>query len=44
MKDISSIDKSFKTLLTDPRIDPEGYCVEWYLNAKDVQCMVRLNP
>jgi hypothetical protein len=29
-------------LLTQPNIDPNGYCLEWYLNGKDVRCMVRL--
>jgi predicted transcriptional regulator YdeE len=23
-------------------IDPEGYCIEWYLDDKDVRCMVKL--
>ena len=42
MKDISIIDKTFKKLLSNPDIDPQGYCVEWYLSQKDVRCMVRL--
>jgi hypothetical protein len=42
IKDISSIGKAFKELLSNPKIDPEGHCVEWYLNDKDVRCMVRL--
>jgi hypothetical protein len=42
MKDIPAIGKTFQQLLAHPEIDPEGYCVEWYFNMKDVQCMVRL--
>lgn len=41
-KNIAGIGKAFNTLLSNPDIDPEGYCVEWYLNDEDVQCMVRL--
>jgi len=43
MKDIQSIDRAFKELLSYPGLDPQGYCVEWYLNGKDVRCMIRLN-
>jgi hypothetical protein len=42
IKDIQSIDRSFKKLLSYPGLDPNGYCVEWYLNDKDVKCMIRL--
>lgn len=42
MKDISSIGNAFQKLLAHPGLDPEGYCVEIYLNQKDVQCMIRL--
>ncbi len=42
MKDIQSIGKAFQQLLSHPDIDPQGYCVELYLNDKDVRCMVRL--
>ena len=41
-KDISSIGKTFQELLSNPDIDPQGYCLEWYLGQNDVQCMVRL--
>lgn len=40
--DIQSIEKAFKKLLSSPDLDPEGYCVEWYLTDKDVKCMIRL--
>ena len=42
-EDIGSIGKAFHELLADSRIDPEGCCVEVYLNETDVQCMIRLN-
>jgi hypothetical protein len=40
--DVPSIGRTFQALLDDPRIDPHGYCLEWYLNDTDVRCMVRL--
>ncbi len=42
-QDLPSIGIAFQKLLALPNIDPEGYCVEWYLNETDVNCMVRLN-
>jgi len=42
MEDTSMIGQAFQTLMQDPRIDPEGYCVEWYFNDPDVHCMIRL--
>ncbi|WP_337044814.1 transcriptional regulator [Emticicia sp. 17c] len=42
MKDVSGIGKTFQNLLANPRIDPNGACIEWYLNDTDVRCMVRL--
>lgn len=43
MKDIQRIGQTFQQLLASPGLDPNGYCVEWYLNDKDVRCMVRLS-
>ena len=43
MKDIQSIGKAFQKLISQPNIDPNGYCLEWYLNEKDVRLMVRLD-
>ena len=43
MKDIQAIGATFQQLIQRTDIDPEGYCVEWYFNDKDVRCMVRLN-
>jgi hypothetical protein len=41
-KDIPSIGSAFTEMLHQPGIDPNGFCLEWYLNDCDVQCMVRL--
>jgi hypothetical protein len=42
MKDIPSIQRAFNELLKHPDLDPQGYCVEWYLNQQDVRCMIRI--
>jgi predicted transcriptional regulator YdeE len=42
MKDLPAIGTTFQQMITRPDIDPKGYCVEWYLGDKDVQCTVRL--
>lgn len=42
MKDLEGIGRTFQEMLSHPDLDPDGYCVEWYLNEKDVQCMIRL--
>ncbi len=42
MKDLAAIGLAFQTLLSQPGLDPEGYCVEEYFNDKDVRCMIRL--
>ncbi len=39
---IPAIGQAFDTLCTQSEIDPQGYCVEWYMNNKDVRCMIRL--
>ncbi len=41
-KDIPSIGRTFQDLIHYKGIDPEGYCVEWYINFNDMWCMVRL--
>ncbi len=41
MNDLPAIGTTFRQLLSQPGIDPEGYCVELYMNDKDVRCMVR---
>ncbi|MGF1638792.1 MAG: transcriptional regulator [Cyclobacteriaceae bacterium] len=42
MKNIQAIGDTFKQLIADPRIDPKGFCLEWYKNDKDCQCLVKL--
>ena len=42
MQNIPAIGQAFTQLIAQPGIDPQGYCVEWYLSNEDVQCMVRL--
>jgi hypothetical protein len=42
MKNLQAIGQAFDELTELPNIDPQGYCVEWYLSDKDVKCMVRL--
>lgn len=44
MKDSESIGNTFKKLLKNPDIDPQGYCLEIYkdFDDKDVNCMVPL--
>ncbi len=44
VKDMLSISKAFDQIIHSSGIDPQGICVEWYLNDKDVKCMVRLQP
>jgi hypothetical protein len=40
--DPAGIKKAFEEILKQPGLDPNGYCIEWYLNEKDVTCMVRI--
>jgi hypothetical protein len=42
LDDLTSIGKAFDQLTDYPGIDPQGYCVEWYLDEKNVRCMIRL--
>ena len=42
MKDIPAIGRTFNNLLAHPGINKNGYCLEIYLNEKDVQCLVKL--
>jgi predicted transcriptional regulator YdeE len=42
MNNLQKIGQAFDELTALPDIDPNGYCVEWYLNEKDVRCMFRL--
>ena len=42
MQNIPAIGETFQQLISQPDIDPNGHCIEWYLSDKDVKCMVRL--
>lgn len=42
MEDIGSIKRAFKLLLEQHEVDPDGYCLEWYIGDNDVKCMVPL--
>jgi hypothetical protein len=39
---VQEVSTTFDRLLQTPGLDPQGYCVEDYLNEKDVRCMVPL--
>lgn len=41
--DIENIREAFEILLKQPEVDPEGYCLEWYIGHDDVKCMVPLD-
>ena len=43
-KDEPSVGRTFQKLLSDPRIDKNGYCLEIYLNDRDMRCLVPLDP
>lgn len=42
MSDVTSIGRLFQQMIQEPGIDPNGYCLEMYLNPTDVRCMVKL--
>jgi hypothetical protein len=42
-KDESIVGKTFQKLLKHPDLDKNGYCLEMYLNEKDVRCLVPLS-
>lgn len=37
-----SVDRAFEILRGQHEVDPEGYCLEWYVNEHDVKCLVPL--
>lgn len=41
-KDESVVGKTFQQLLKHPHLDPQGYCLEIYVNERDVRCLVPL--
>ncbi|MCW3121020.1 MAG: putative transcription activator, partial [Flavipsychrobacter sp.] len=42
MQQIPAIGQAFQQLITQPDVDPDGYCIEWYVGENDVKCMVRV--
>jgi hypothetical protein len=42
MKDIPAIGNAFQQLIHDSRIDPNGFCIEWYMGMNVCRCMVRM--
>jgi hypothetical protein len=43
MQDSNLIEDSFNRLLATPWLDKAFPCVEWYINDKEVRCMVRIH-
>ena len=41
-KDVTVIGRTFEKLLTHPDIDPDGFCLEMYLDKSEMICMVNL--
>lgn len=37
-----SFKQAFDFLIQQPNLDPQGYCIEWYLSEKEARCMVRV--
>lgn len=42
MEDTFAIKRAFDLLLEQHEVDPDGYCLEWYIGDNDVKCMVPL--
>lgn len=42
MNEKAAIGEAFQKLLKHPQLDPQGFCLEWYLSKTEVQCMVPL--
>ncbi len=43
MQDVGNIREAFKILLAQNDVDPNGYCLEWYIGDADVKCMVPID-
>jgi hypothetical protein len=41
-KNPMAISEAFEKLIHQPNIDPQGYCLEWYQNERDVLCLVKM--
>lgn len=42
MKNIPAFESAFNALTADKRIDPNGFCVEWYKEEQLCRCMVKM--
>ena len=43
MTNMHAFGETFQKLLSDPRLDTTGYCLEWYKSDEEVDCMVKIN-
>ncbi|MCE1188308.1 MAG: transcriptional regulator [Ignavibacteria bacterium] len=41
-ENLTDIMNNFQELTTLQNIDPVGFCLEWYLNEKDMYCLIKL--
>lgn len=41
-ENLDSISRAFDLLTAQHETDPEGFCLEWYINDEDVKCLVPL--
>jgi len=39
---LGAIQEAFQVLTAHPDIDPDGYCIEYYPNDKDLECWFKL--
>lgn len=39
---LGAIQDAFQVLTAHPDMDPDGYCIEYYLNDKDLECWFKL--
>jgi len=42
MEDVQQVGSTFRHILEQPGLDPNGYCLEIYEGDKDMRCLVRL--
>jgi len=42
MSDVQQVGKTFREILDQPDLDPNGYCLEIYEGENDVRCLVGL--
>ena len=42
IKDEGIVARTFKKLLAHPKLDKNGFCLEMYLNEKDMRCLVKI--